>query len=366
MKETILFIMPFGTKEGINFDENFKRWKQEEIFNDYNVYRVDSLADLSISKKMYKSILAADIVIADLTLMNPNVLYELGYRHGWINKKTILIKKKNGTVDTIPFDLKDIVIFDYEHNLTEIIDGALSSKGIDSAIRNNIDSLPELSESQRYEFKKAFDHWENKWAGILEKLSDFRNKKQFAKGLKFINEEIGIFNKHEEILYYKALFTYKASDENLSSLLEAKEILEPLTPLEIYRYETSTLYISIVNKIHLIQPNKNKISEIWKYAYIQVLKAPNDYSISQFYIASIIKLINNISQREDFEAELRVIKEQKNSLNYELRSGYWFQGTLELLESHNENHEFKREIDEVSLATAKKVRAKFKEWKKRG
>jgi hypothetical protein len=66
-----------------------------------------------IAKELWKSLVAAPLVIADLTDHNPNVLYELAVRHA-AGKPAILIAQA-GTedifdvreVNTIPYDLKD-------------------------------------------------------------------------------------------------------------------------------------------------------------------------------------------------------------------------------------------------------------------
>lgn len=52
----------------------------------------------------------ADIVLADLTGLNPNVMYELGIAHS-LNKKTIMITRDN--LSTLPFDLKQYRAKDY-------------------------------------------------------------------------------------------------------------------------------------------------------------------------------------------------------------------------------------------------------------
>jgi hypothetical protein len=55
----------------------------------------------SILKQIIESIVSAEIVIADLTSLNPNVFYELGVRHS-LKRKTILIARE-GT--ELPFDI---------------------------------------------------------------------------------------------------------------------------------------------------------------------------------------------------------------------------------------------------------------------
>jgi hypothetical protein len=65
--------------------------------------RVDEQMFLeNILSRIYGQIGAADIIVAEVTGRNPNVLYETGYAHG-IGKRVIFVTQN---VDDIPFDLK--------------------------------------------------------------------------------------------------------------------------------------------------------------------------------------------------------------------------------------------------------------------
>ncbi len=57
----------------------------------------------SVLNDIFSSIKSADYIIADLTIHNPNVYYELGYSHA-LNKKVILITQN---ILSLPFDLKN-------------------------------------------------------------------------------------------------------------------------------------------------------------------------------------------------------------------------------------------------------------------
>ena len=57
----------------------------------------------NIREDMFCLLLTADIVIADVSIHNANVFYELGIRHALRDKKTYLIRCAK---DEIPFDLK--------------------------------------------------------------------------------------------------------------------------------------------------------------------------------------------------------------------------------------------------------------------
>lgn len=57
----------------------------------------------SITRQVVKRLLEADLVIANLTNLNPNVMYELGIRH-CSRKPTIVVAREDVT---LPFDLSD-------------------------------------------------------------------------------------------------------------------------------------------------------------------------------------------------------------------------------------------------------------------
>jgi len=72
----------------------------------------------SIDYRMYKELLDADIVIADLSTANVNAFYELGIRHALRRRTTIVISEDKLAY---PFDLNHIKITSYTH-LGEAID----------------------------------------------------------------------------------------------------------------------------------------------------------------------------------------------------------------------------------------------------
>lgn len=66
----------------------------------------------SIDVQMYKELLQADLVIADLSTSNCNAIYELGVRHALRPFTTIVISEDKLVY---PFDLNHIVISKYNH-----------------------------------------------------------------------------------------------------------------------------------------------------------------------------------------------------------------------------------------------------------
>ena len=63
----------------------------------------------SVQHAIFWNLTTADLIIADLTGNDPNIMYEIGFAHGW-RKKVVLIAQK-GT--DIPFELRGFIYIPY-------------------------------------------------------------------------------------------------------------------------------------------------------------------------------------------------------------------------------------------------------------
>lgn len=128
----IFFIMPFK-------DEFFEVYSmlQSQLGESYSFNNAgDEGNQQNILRDIIQPIYEADVVIADLTGVNPNVLYELGVAHT-LNKKCIVITKDD--LDNLPFDLKQYRAKNYDTHFTKFIDLVnYLKKNIDGAIDNTI------------------------------------------------------------------------------------------------------------------------------------------------------------------------------------------------------------------------------------
>ncbi len=100
--------MPFGTKPGvdgapIDFNRVFSELLQPALeAAGFDVFRADQEQRAGdIRFDMFQELLVADLVVADLTLDNPNVWYELGVRHALRARGVMLVQ---GPRPTQPFD----------------------------------------------------------------------------------------------------------------------------------------------------------------------------------------------------------------------------------------------------------------------
>jgi len=101
--------MPFGKKLGldgkpIDFNRVYDQYIKPALeAAGLEVFRADEEQVAGdIKTDMFQELLIADLVVADLTLDNPNVWYELGVRHALRSRGIVLVQ---GPRSTQPFDI---------------------------------------------------------------------------------------------------------------------------------------------------------------------------------------------------------------------------------------------------------------------
>ena len=112
----------------------------------------------NIREDMFHRLITADLVIADLSMHNANVFYELGIRQAFRDKYTFLIRSN---LSEYPFDLKTDRYFDYDlvdlierseqtiEKLAEGLRGTIMSNKADSPV---FKLLPKLEAEDRSRF----------------------------------------------------------------------------------------------------------------------------------------------------------------------------------------------------------------------
>lgn len=112
-----------------------------------------------IDVPMYRTIFEAELVIADISTLNANALYELGIRHGVRAFSTIILAQED---EDVPFDIEHVSIFRYKHlgedigcseaircqkALTELINEVKTKQEVDSPFYTYM-RIKNLNESQ--------------------------------------------------------------------------------------------------------------------------------------------------------------------------------------------------------------------------
>jgi hypothetical protein len=159
-------VRPFGTKRDINFEDTHKyliapalaaldiQGNTTEVFMEAGNIRAD----------MFQQLLVADIVVADISIHNANVFYELGIRHALQPMRTFLLRAKSKKApaertaeDEVPFDLRTDRYLEYDAaqpaaKLEMLIDGLRQTMASDKRDSPVFQMLPDLEGQDRSRF----------------------------------------------------------------------------------------------------------------------------------------------------------------------------------------------------------------------
>jgi len=229
---------------------------------------------------MYENILKADFVIADLSTLNPNVLYELGIRHAVRKNTTIIIAEKELKY---PFDLSHILIEPYEHLgtaidygevkrfrglLKEKISKLLSIPTTDSPLYTLFPALevPRFTEKEVETIKENIAE-EGSLSDLLT-AAESKIKELNYEGAKQILEKAKALHQDNTLVVQRlALVTYKSKKPSLiNSLLAALEILKELNPEISTDLETLGLSGAIYKRLFEASDNSEYLYRaVWYY-----------------------------------------------------------------------------------------------------
>ena len=258
-KKTCFVIIGFGPKPDletgriIDLDKTFENLIKPAFDElDIECFRAKEIRHSGIiDVPMYEWIYKADIVVADVSTLNSNALYELGVRHALRPNTTIVISEDQ---TKYPFDINHTVIFKYEHlgkdigvseayrfkaELKKTVLSVLSSKTKDSPVYTYLpklqppkfkDELPKIAIKE--EVQPSFSE-------LVNNAENAKNNKEF-KVAGMLYEVCLKFEPQNVFLRQRlALVTYKNEKPTLKkALLDAETILSELKPEETTDIET--------------------------------------------------------------------------------------------------------------------------------
>lgn len=125
LKPICFVIMGYGEKPDyprsrvLNLDKTYNAIIKPAVESaGYKCIRSDEIKHSGlIDNPMYSNLLKADLVIADISTLNANALYELGIRHGIRAFSTIIMAQEE---EQIPFDVNHVCVFRYKHSGDDI------------------------------------------------------------------------------------------------------------------------------------------------------------------------------------------------------------------------------------------------------
>ena len=305
-----------SSKKKINLDAIYRDIIKPAVTAcDYECIRGDEVLDSGlIDESMYYGILESDLVVADLTTLNPNAIYELGVRHGVKRFRTIIMMESG---DKFFFDLNHnrTLTYTYHKNkkqyseeveavkdrLTKIIQEIDKYEQIDSPLYKFV---PDLNEPQRLNKESIANKGIEPLYKRIKEATDLRKMKHFE-------EAYGLFKKLSEEIpsdpYFKqqmALSPYKSKKPSEAESLDlAESILKPIS--ETIDPETNGLLGAVFKRKFFITGLRDYLVEAIKY-YKQSYNLFVDYYTGENYAFC---LLLKASKEEDTEVkeELRAI-----------------------------------------------------------
>jgi hypothetical protein len=202
---TVFVVMPYGLKKDprsgieIDFDNVWTTAFRPAAENvGVEVVRADEeRIGGFVQLAMFERLLLAEIVLADLTLASPNVMYELGIRHATRPRATIPVFAQVGA---LPFDLAPIraVPYDLDRNgrlseaarallverLGERLRGALTETASDSPLFQLIQSYPGVT--LPHDVSESFQHRVQQITALSTQIRDAASLKPASEALRVL------------------------------------------------------------------------------------------------------------------------------------------------------------------------------------
>lgn len=191
----VFIIRPFAVKEDIDFDRVERELIQPALaqLGHHDLQVSGSTTALitrqgNIREDMFRLIAVSDLVIADISIHNANVYYELGMRHALKPRHTVMIRSK--TKHPHPFDLQTDRYFTYDAanpaasvpGLVTALGSSLASEGPDSPM---FTLLPQLGAHGRGQLVTVPN-------GFREEVQLAHNMQEYGK-LRLLALEAGAF-----------------------------------------------------------------------------------------------------------------------------------------------------------------------------
>lgn len=313
----------------------------------YECIRGDEVPDSGlIDESMYYGILESDLVVADISTLNPNAIYELGVRHGVRKFRTIIMMESQ---DKFFFDLNHNRTITYSYHCTrKVFD--LEAQKVRDRLKNIIleiekkgqtDSplyhfVPDLNEPVRGGKVSSKEGDSKTVYQRIKEATNLRKKAAFEEAFTLfetLSRDIpsDIFFRQQ-----MALCKYKSKKPSeLESLQEALNILEPIS--KSIDPETNGLIGAIHKRMFLLNGCIDELDmaiEAYKKAYFLYEDYYNgeNYAFCQLLKSTIItnsdeinalKFISKQTYKDVFEKNKDIDEEEINT-EYEV----WILATL--------------------------------------
>lgn len=375
-----------SSRKKINLDRVYEEIIRPAVVEcGYECIRGDEVLDSGlIDESMYYGILESDLVVADISTLNPNAIYELGVRHGVRKFRTIIMMESQ---DKFFFDLNHNRTLTYTYHRTkkvfesevQKVRGKLKDIILEIEKKDQTDSplyhfVPDLSEPVRGEKGNT-----KKGGGrsIYQRIKDATNLRKKAE----FEEAFTLFEAlskdiPSDIFFRKqmALCKYKSKKPNeLDALKEALAILKPISVS--IDPETNGLLGSIHKRMFFLNgciDDLAKAIEEYKRAYVLYDDYYNgeNYAFCQLLKSTVItntdeinalRFISKQTYKDVFEKNKGIDEDEINT-EYEI----WMLATLSSCALFLGDMENSSKYEKMFLSKADNMmKSSFREQKER-
>lgn len=308
MKKICFVIMGFGKKmdyrnsKEVNMDLIYQYVIQELFkteFEEYEVIRADEISGSAIiDVSMYTLLINADLVIADITTLNENAIYELGVRHA-LKPYSTIIMMQNSDKTKAPFDLNHCRVLLYKdygeklsmeeakvikHDLKKFVI-ASEEQETDSPFYTYLPNVnpPRWNEKRSSTMIEDIKKKEDNIAIHRERAEKLKRESNFVEAIaewKILKE---MLPDNEYVTQQLALAYYKSEYPNKTMALQsALKVINTLNPERTLDLETLGITGAIYKRLYRINNNYDyldKAIEMYRKGYM----ISNDYYNGENY-----------------------------------------------------------------------------------
>lgn len=292
-----------------------------------NRFRADEVyTTQNITKTFIEGIFKADIVIADITTLNQNAIYELGLRHAMRPKSTIILCD-NHTAKINFFDISHLPQIRYDSDkvneldevvrvkdiLTEYITSAINSdeRFIDSPVfENNLYTIVERNNSMEESNNISIETSQNSFMDLARIAKKFKDAEEYVTAENLYKELLEKGYVDDEILAGYLLSAYKKDEKSLDNLREAQRKINTYLDINNTTYHKILgIYGAIFLRIFYITNDKRDLLSAINYYRLGMNFEDNNIYCARNYCATLLKIVS-------VETETEVLKEHYYTAKY--------------------------------------------------
>ncbi|MEZ7622489.1 MULTISPECIES: hypothetical protein [Streptococcus] len=337
--KTCFVVMGFGTKKipntNIEVDLNFVynelikptiiSKKLTSVYGQEQFRADEVYTTQSITKTFIEGIFKADIVIADITTLNQNAIYELGLRHAMKPKSTIILCD-NHTAQIKFFDIQDLPQIRYDSDklneysefkriqelLSSYIDNAKNSDDhfIDSPVfHSNLYRVisNSLTSSQS---NTTTSNSQQSWSELTKVANALKDSQQYVEAEIIYKQILDSGFVEDEIVAGYLLSSYKKDETNIDNLKDSQQKIIPYLDIKTTTFHKILgIYGAIYLRIFYITKNKNDLLSAIHFYRLGMNYEDNNIYCARNYCANLLKIA-------DVETDIEVIKEHYYTAKY--------------------------------------------------